>query len=205
MKADGTFPGTANTSLEIENSTETIRYLPYTNQKLGISFEYPSSWTLDEKENRFDIGAEAMVYDGLNMFKVLFREDSMKEFIDSLGFETVAESMEDSISNPTNLIEGMNFDKYSIDGKETATFLYLAQTELGIDLPTQAFIVNDDGSLVNFGYQDTKSNFDTPESQGVMNHIINSIKFFNSDDSSNSSGDNNEEESNDDSDNDNNG
>ena len=61
------------------------------------------------------------------------------------------------------------------------------------------------GSLVNFGYEDTKSNFDTPESQGVMNHIINSIKFFNSDDSSNSSGDNNEEESNDDSDNDNNG
>ena len=146
-----------------------------------------------------------MVYDGLNMFKVLFRENSMKEFIDLLGFETVAESMEDSISNPTNLIEGMNFDKYSIDGKEIATFLYLAQTELGIDLPTQAFIVNDDGSLVNFGYQDTKSNFDTPESQGVMSHIINSIKFFNSDDSSNSSGDNNEEESNDDSDNDNNG
>ena len=50
MKADGTFPGTANTSLEIENSTETIRYLPYTDQKLGISFEYPSSWTLDEKK-----------------------------------------------------------------------------------------------------------------------------------------------------------
>jgi hypothetical protein len=87
MKADGTFPRTANTSLEIENSTETIRYLPYTNQKLGISFEYPSSWTLDEKENRFDTGTEAMVYDGLNMFKVLFREDSMKEFINSWGLK----------------------------------------------------------------------------------------------------------------------
>ncbi len=143
------------------------------------------------------VSTEPPVYDGLNMFKVLFREDSTKEFIDSLGFEGVAESMEDLVSNQNDIIEGMDFDKYSIDGKETATFLYRAQTELGIDIPSQAFIVNDDGSLVNFDYQDTKSSSDTPESQGVMNPIINSIKFLNDSNSSSNSDDSNEGENDD--------
>ena len=98
----------------------------------------------------------------------------------------------------------MDLNKYSIDGKETATFLYLAQTEFGIELPSQAFIVNDDGSLMTFGYQNSKSNFDTQESQDVMNHIINSIKFLNSEDSINSSENGSEEENNDESNNDNN-
>jgi hypothetical protein len=195
---------TNNGSDEISQPQSTIKYTPYTNERMGISLEYPSTWTLDEKENRFDTGAEATISDGLNMFKVMFRDDSMNEFIDTLGFEYVAESLEDSIAGPSDLIEPIDLDKYSIDGKETATFLYLAHTDFGIELPSQAFIVNDDGSLMTFGYQNTKSNFDTQESQDVMNHIINSIKFLNSDSRISGSENDNEEENNDESNNDNN-
>ncbi len=49
----------ANASLEIGSSTDTTNYVPYSNSELGISFEYPSTWTLEEKQNRFDTGAEA--------------------------------------------------------------------------------------------------------------------------------------------------
>lgn len=154
----------------------------YTNSDLGISFEYPASWGLQEKENRFDTSAEAVVYDrdgaGYNMFKLISRDDAMEQTIDSLGFDFAVNILEDAFSKDYRIVEGADFDRYAIDGKETATFLYVAEVEELYETPTQVFIVNDDGNLVTFGYQDTKANFDTPESQERMEHIINSIEFL---------------------------
>lgn len=117
--------------------------------------------------------------DGYNMFKLISRDDAMEQTIESLGFEFAVNTLENSFSKDNKIIEGADFDRYAIDGKETATFLYVAEVEELYETPTQVFIVNDDGNLVTFGYQDTKANFDTPESQEVMEHIINSIQFLN--------------------------
>jgi hypothetical protein len=38
------------------HKTHAIDYTLYNNPKLGISFEYPSNWTISENNKRFDIG-----------------------------------------------------------------------------------------------------------------------------------------------------
>lgn len=53
-------PNAITTTTVDENGNS---WTEYTNSDLGISFEYPASWGLQEKENRFDTSAEALVYD----------------------------------------------------------------------------------------------------------------------------------------------
>ena len=97
-------------------------YKVFSSDRLGMSFEYPSSWTIEEKENRFDSGLEVMVQDGLNVFSVLSRDDTIKEGVESLGFETVVNMLKNKLVSQGTLIEDSNFDRYEIDGREIGTF-----------------------------------------------------------------------------------
>lgn len=190
---------TASATLEIQNSTGTMSYVPYTDSKIGISFEYPSNWTLDPKTDRFSTGPDLEVSRGFNSFKVVDHEDRLEDSIKFFDLEFVAENAETSfLKEPgARSIEGVDTDTYKIDGKDTASFLYATKEPiLGIDFDfaQQIFMVNNDGHVVTFGYQDTVSKFDTPKSQEMMNHIINSIKFIDSENNDESEEDSDEEE-----------
>lgn len=190
MKTEGTFSGTANTSFGTENSTEIIRYLPFTNQEYGISFEYPSYWNVNEKISRFSTGPDVEVSDGLNAFKFVKDKTSLgdSEFFDlkfmANNFQKVA--LEDP---EKRLIEKVDLDTYQINGKDTASFLFTGKYSfdenslIKTDYATQVFVIENRDNFDILMYQDTIIRFDTPESQGIMNHILDSFKFIDSESS----------------------
>ncbi|CAN5855217.1 hypothetical protein BH23THE1_BH23THE1_11880 [soil metagenome] len=53
-------------SLVSDNSTENnLNYTVYSGDRLGISFEYPSNWNVEEKINRFSKYSDVLVYNGM--------------------------------------------------------------------------------------------------------------------------------------------
>jgi hypothetical protein len=67
---------------------------------------------------------------------------------------------------------------------------------LTFDYATQVFIVDVENRFDRIMYQDTTTKFDKPESQEIMNHILNSLKF-NDSSSVSESDEENEDEDND--------
>lgn len=188
MEADRTFPNTLKTSSEVENSSETINYLPYSNDQLGISFEYPSDWNVEEKTNRFsDAPADVEVYDGLNSFKYQQDKRNMGEF-DSLDLELMAQMTLNSLTSVsgTSLVEGISMDKYQVDGKDTATFLIKTESSTGQnsfsnpDYATQVFIIDNNNGFDIIMYQNSLTEFDSPESQEILSQMLDSFQFLDS-------------------------
>jgi len=174
-------------SLEVQNSTETLAYLPYTNQELGIAFEYPSDWKVEEKTSRFDGDADVQVYSGLNSIKYVKDKTGAGDtgFFDLDSMATMAQNALTQDPNKS-LVETVDLDKYKIDNKDTATFLIKTEESFGessflsLDFATQIFIVDVDNRFDTIMYQDTVTKFDTPESQEKLNHMLNSFRFINS-------------------------
>ncbi len=164
------------------NPTPTINGLiwkTYTNDKLGISFEYPSDWILEEKANRFYNLPDVTVYSGLNSFSFLDHKKSIDDMLSYMSFDAVAIEGSSIFAQGEgkNIIEEVNTSKYKIDGKDTATFLYTFDNDLGYKIADQTFFVNINNMIYMLSYQNAVSDFDTPKSQEIMNHIINSFHF----------------------------
>lgn len=183
----GTFPETLEPSYEVENSTETRNYFPYSNQQLGISFEYPSNWDVEEKTNRFsDAPADVEVHNGLNSFKYQLDRTDVGES-DFIDLELMADMAQKSLTKTqeTNLVKGVDMDKYQIDGKDTATFLIKTERSFGensysnSDYATQVFVIDNENRFDLIMYQNTVTDFDTPKSQEILNHMLNSFQFIN--------------------------
>lgn len=200
--ADGTFPEGLKPSSEVENSTETKTYLPYSNQQLGISFEYPSDWNVQEKTNRFsDAPADVEAYSGLNSFKYQQDRTDVGES-DLIDLELMADMAQNSLTSTpgTSLVESVDINKYRIDEKDTATFLIKTEgsfeenSNLNIDYATQVFVIDNDNRFDVIMYQNIVADFDTSESQEKLNHIIDSFRFTNSDQNDNSNDENDGDE-----------
>ena len=145
------------------NTTPTINGLEwktYSNDKIGISFEYPSDWTIKEKTNRFDTGPEVLIYNGYyNMIKVITTPESAREDIKREGFQTSAKIVKNMATTGDTVIEDIDFNKYRIDGKETGSYLALNKDANGEEIPTQTFIINSGPLPMNLMYQDSKDQF----------------------------------------------
>ncbi len=111
----------------------------------------------------------------------------------------------DAESN-TRLVEGVTeFDNVNIGGVDgpIMTFLYTSTNPLfeGIDtnlqgvgeIARQIFLVEYDGKVYPLGYSNLASDFDSPESQEIMHHILNSFKFIDSSSASESQEENEDE------------
>jgi hypothetical protein len=75
-------------------NTQTTNSLPitwstYSNKKLGISFEYPSTWTVEEKTNRFDTFPDVLVSNDkdkpFQAFKVINHQKGIDSGLKTLG------------------------------------------------------------------------------------------------------------------------
>lgn len=179
--ADGTFPEGLKPASEVNNSTETVNYVTYSNKELGISFEYPSNWNVQEKTSRFsDAPADVEVSNGLNSFKYQLDKTGIGDS-NFLDLELMADMTQNSLlgKSENSLVEGVDLDKHQIDGKDTATFLIKTDRSFG-DYATQVFIIDVDDRFDAIMYQDTVTRFDTPSSQEELNHILDSFKFIDS-------------------------
>lgn len=162
-----------------------ITWKPYTNEKYGISFEIPAIWNVTEKTDRFskdpDLFASLILYPS---FKFIDHKKTLDDVLKYSTLEDIATEIQTTFTNKPGdrLIEDVNTNKYSLDENPTASFLY---TSPGVfssssDVAQQIFLVNHDDKIYTFGYSNTVENFDSKQSQDIMNHIINSLKFTDS-------------------------
>lgn len=153
-------------------------YTTYADARLGVSFEYPSNWTLDEKINRFEKNSEVAVINGNSSFRVMkSQSNSDAELIEKLGGPK--EIVELILPSKERIIGQIEENKYFIDGADTASVLTVLE---GIpDVPDRGLeriILIHDDTLFVFTYQNIVSTFDSRPSQEVFNHIINSFQFL---------------------------
>jgi hypothetical protein len=164
------------------NSNTTIQWTTYKNDKLGISFEYPSTWTLKEKTGRFDTSPDVLVSNDkdkpFQAFKVINHLKGLDSGLKTLGLEFVANFFKSTtLKEPgSRLIEDVSTNTFKIAGLPTADYL-LATSLLGTDIGRQVFVVNNHGKAFILGYDNNQQDFDSPESQNTLNHILNSFKF----------------------------
>jgi hypothetical protein len=169
-----------------ENKSKTLtNYTTYTNDEFEVTFEYPSNWHIEEKTSRFSNDPDVKVNLGLNSFKFIGNDARIGNNLDLFSLEDIADMAQNTMVNPPDqrLIEGVEMDKYKIDGKDTATFLFTNAMDCGVssvlnlDYAIQIFFVENNGKVYTLAYQDTVSDFDREESQVTMNRILNSFYF----------------------------
>ena len=179
-----------NATIELADSTDSLNYIPYSNSNLGISFEYPSTWSLDEKENRFDTGADVTVGDGLHLFSLIrFDDDFNKQGVDLLGLSGVAEQTKPADHRMIGQVEE---NKYIVDGEDSASYVSVNDNSIvNSNAAMETIMVLHDETVFLMRYQDMQDKFDTPESQQIINHIMDSFRFIDSENSSISIDDNN--------------
>ena len=175
----------SNAQLETTTANQT-EFTSYNNTEFGISFDYPSNWEVSEKTDRFDTATPDVKVTSpdnfMNSFSFLNHYETSDESLASIGLKETAESYADAfIANPGSiLIEDVNDSEYIIDGNPTATFLFTDPGNMygsDKDIGNQFFMVGYDGKLYAMGYKNTVDNFDSPQSQEIMERIISSFRF----------------------------
>lgn len=176
-----------NSHAQLESTTANqTEFTSYNNTELGISFDYPSNWEVSEKTNRFDTATPDVKVTSpdnfMNSFSFLNHYETSDESLASIGLKKTAEGYADAfIANPGSiLIEDVNDSEYLIDGNPTATFLFTDPGNMygsDKDIGNQFFMVGYDDKLYAMGYKNTVDNFDSPQSQEIMERIISSFRF----------------------------
>lgn len=155
-------------------------YTTYSDVRLGVSFEYPTNWTLDEKINRFEKNSEVAVINGNSSFRVIkSQSNSDAELAEKLGGPREIVQL---ILPPNERIVGqVEENKYSIDGVDSASVLTALEGVSNVpDRGLERVILIHDDTLFVLAYQDDINTFDSRTSQDDFNHIINSFHFLDS-------------------------
>ncbi|HSA75386.1 MAG TPA: PsbP-related protein [Candidatus Nitrosocosmicus sp.] len=163
-------------------------FTKYSDTRLGVSFEYPSDWQINDKINRFAKNSDITVYNDSNSFRVMKSQSSSDSaLVEKLGGPK--EIVDIILPSDERVVGQIEESKYMIDGIKAISVLTVRE---GItDVPNKGFelflLIHDD-SLYIFTYQDTVERSDTKESQDTLNHILKTIRFMDSDSDSDSSG-----------------
>lgn len=154
----------------------------HNNELVGFSFDYPSNWNVEEKENRFDSTAAdaAVTGDGIrfSVRKAIDRPEDNP--LRSSGLLATTKLIEQGASQSGNIIiEQADVKKYKIGGERAGSFL--AKIDDGISTPRgmQTFMVFHDGDAYMMNFQAPTERFDSPETQNIMNKILQSFIFSN--------------------------
>lgn len=168
-------------------------FTKYSDTRLGVSFEYPSDWQINDKINRFAKNSNVRVYNDSNSFRVMKSQSSSDSaLVEKLGGPK--EIVDIILPSDERVVGQIEESKYMID--DVNAISVLTAREGTTDVPNKGFerfLLMHDDSLYIFTYQDTVERFDTKESQDTLNHILKTIRFMDSDSDSDSSGANDSE------------
>jgi hypothetical protein len=127
------------TQLNDTSSESEIQWAVYANDNFGFSMEYPLSWIVSEKQNRFESGYDLTV-EGPD------RSDSNWGQFDFSGPEPAASNvrvlanlaLKDiiggfNVDNEYRLIEGVNMTRYKIGGETAGAFTYVVDSKDFVD------------------------------------------------------------------------
>lgn len=153
----------------------------YKSDVFGISFDYPSGWNIQEKENRFDSGPDVSVSDYDTIFSASKTTDRPEDNpLKSSAISTSTRMLEERIAQgeKDTIIQATDVKKYKVGGERTGTFVTKHEDGVSSPIGMQTFIVfhNGDGYMLNF--RAPAESFDNPETQDIMNGIIQSFRFI---------------------------
>jgi PsbP-like protein len=188
---------TFNSSSTRANATtlETqLQWAVYANDKFGFSVEYPLSWIISEKENRFESGADLTIESpeigtpDYGQFTFVGPTPSPTNNIivlTNLGIKETIGAYD--IDYERRLIEDANMTKYEIDGEKAGAFTYVMDSTEFIDgetitTPVTAieFVTTiHDGKSYFFSFLAGTGNFDNPTLTQIREHMFGSIKWLN--------------------------
>jgi hypothetical protein len=163
-----------------------LQYKNYTSQKYQIQFEYPTTWALEEKTNRFDEGSDIRLTSGggsgLDFIGVTYADDLIRGF----GTTNLPSAVNDFLDAMTNdytkdyrVIESPSFN--TIDGRNAGTFLFTGKDKFEsnpVSLAAQMWITFLGDHGYSFSFMSPTDNFDSAENAEIRDHFIKSIKFL---------------------------
>jgi len=170
-------------SLVSNNSTENnLNYTIYSDDRLGISFEYPSDWNVEEKINRFSKYSDVLVYNGNNSFKIM-KSQSNSDTVMAEKLGGLKEVVEIILPPEERVVVEIEENRYAIDGSDTVSVLTAMEGLTNIpDKGLERILLIHDDVLYILTYQNTVVEFDSKQSQETIQHILSSFRFIDSTD-----------------------
>lgn len=168
-------------SLASNNSTQNnLNYTIYSNDRLGISFEYPSDWNVEEKINRFSKYSDVQVHNGSSSFKVMKSQSSSDtEMAEKLG--GLKEVVGIILPPEERVVGAIEENMYAIDGTDTVSVLTAMEGLTNVpDKGLERILLIYNDVLYVLTYQNTVDQFDSKQSQETIGHILASFRFIDS-------------------------
>ena len=185
------FSGDSKATLDIGKESPDVKrdtYNIYTNDTLGISFEYPFNWTLTEKQYLFDIeepDVQASEFKFPSVYRLFNYINSSEEADQNLklglDLEDITKAYKDQLIikyERVNVTESPVLQEYIIGNYPVGTFILDTYDEImGSPVTQQIFLVERNDEINILEYVTLKEDFGSKQSQEILNHIINSFRF----------------------------
>jgi hypothetical protein len=185
-------------SLASNNSTQNnLNYTIYSNDRLGISFEYPSDWNVEEKINRFSKYSDVQVHNGSSSFKVMKSQSSSDtEMAEKIG--GLKEVVGIILPPEERVVGAIEENMYAIDGTDTVSVLTAMEGMTNVpDQGLERILLIQNDVLYILTYQNTVDQFDSKQSQETIGHILASFRFIDSNNEDDRESDNEDDDDND--------
>lgn len=147
-----------------------------------LSIDYPSTWTITEKQGRFDTTVAGKLVispnnTAVNLPNIQFIYCDLRNDLGSLVDETNA--LQNGVASEFALVDHAHFEKYLIGGKDAGVFaIVMPPTDVFPERASQIYTVINGTMLYQFSYIDSPDHFDTPEGTQIRDGLLKSIKFL---------------------------
>lgn len=159
--------------------SQTENWTHYKNDKLGIIFDYPASWIISEKNNRFEQGPDLSIGSAQQTFTYTAPTMDIQYFDAYIQGLSIGLSIGTPYSN-LQIVENYNLNTNTIDNQSTATALYAYDVNGKDRTAVEEFLIYKDYQVHKLKFQDSASSFDSPNFQKILLHIIKSFHFVES-------------------------
>lgn len=152
-----------------------------------LSVDYPSTWTIVEKQGRFDTTVNGKLQISTNntakggLPYIHFVNCDLRNDLGSLLDETNTLQNSAPSSQGYELVEHSHLERNFIDGKDAGVFaVVIPHTDVYAypDRASEIYTVINGTMLYQFAYVDSVDHFDTPEGKQIRDEILKSIKFL---------------------------
>jgi hypothetical protein len=168
--------------LIIDNHAFAVTFTNYTSDKYQIQFQYPSTWQLTERQNRFEEGVDVKIQGSTPYGLILIQYVNLTDLLGTDFRELFYNLYKEDISasgKEIRVIEQPSF--FDIDGQNAGTYLYTMKDryeEYAVAMPIQKWIVavGDHGYFL--GFSASIGTYDTPEIKQIRDTLIKSMNFL---------------------------
>jgi hypothetical protein len=168
--------------LTIDNQVLAISYTNYTSDKFQIQFQYPATWQLTERQNRFEEGVDIKVQGSAPYGLIMVQYVNLTELV-GMDFRELFYNLykEDigAYGREIRIIEQPSF--FNIDGQNAATYLYTTKDkyeDYAIAVPIQKWIISAGDHVYFLAFSASIGTFDNPEIKQMRDTFIKSVEFL---------------------------